>query len=103
MIGDKLNMDRVVFTKSIGVPLSGGLLQEKYPEMMAIYNMIDTSRYKIKGHLLENNKLSFTVYCSMDDAVSISNRVYYHNMELYGVQLSVGYTIHKDGIDLYLN
>lgn len=96
-------MDRLVFTKSIDVPLFEGLLQAKYPEMMAIYNMIDVDRYKIKGHLLEGNKLSFTVYCNKDDAVSISNRVQNHVMELYGTKLSVEYNIHKDGIDLCLN
>ena len=94
-------MDRLVFTKSIDVPLEG-LLQEKYPEMMAIYNMIDVDRLKVKGHLLENNNLSFTVYCNKDEAVSISNRVQNHVMELYGTRLSVSYIIHKDGIDLYL-
>lgn len=94
-------MDRLVFTKSIDVPLEG-LLQEKYPEMMAIYNMIDTDKYNIKGHLLEDNNLSFTVYCNKDEAVSISNRVQNHVMELYGARLSVSYSIHKDGIDLYL-
>lgn len=95
-------MDRIMFTKSIDVPLEG-LLQERYPEMMAIYNMIDTDRYKIKGHLLESDKLSFTVYCNTVDAVSISNRVQNHVMELYGAKISVAYSIHKDGIDLYLN
>ena len=96
-------MDRIVFTKSIEIPLFEGLLQEKYPEMMAIYNMIDVNRYKVKGHLLEDNKLSFTVYCNKDEAVSISNRVQNHVMELYGTKLSVAYNIHKDGIDLYLH
>lgn len=96
-------MDRIVFTKSIDVPLVEGLLQEKYPEMMAIYNMIDVDRYKVKGHLLEDKKLSFTVYCNKDEAVSISNRVQNHIMELYGARLSVAYSIHKDGIDLHLN
>ena len=96
-------MDRIVFTKSIDVPLFEGLLQEKYPEMMAMYNMIDPDKYKIKGHLLENNKLSFTVYCNKDEAVSISNRVQNHIMELYGTKIIVQYSIHKDGIDLYLN
>lgn len=94
-------MDRLVFTKSIDVPLEG-LLQEKYPEMMAIYNMIDVDRHKVKGHLLEDNNLSFTVYCNKDEAVSISNRVQNHVMELYGTRLSVSYSIHKEGIDLYL-
>ena len=96
-------MDRLVFTKSIDVPLFEGILQENYPEMMAIYNMIDVDKYKVKGHLLENNKLSFTVYCNKDDAVGISNRVQNHVMELYGTRLSVAYSIHKEGIDLYLN
>ena len=96
-------MDRIVFTKSIDVPLTDGLLQENYPEMMAVYNMIDTDKYKIKGHLLENKKISFTVYCSKDEAVSISNRVQNHIMELYGTTISVAYNIHKNGIDLYLN
>jgi hypothetical protein len=96
-------MDRLVFTKSIDVPLFEGVLQENYPEMMAIYNMIDIDKYKVKGHLLENNKLSFTVYCNKDDAVCISNRVQNHVMELYGTRLSVAYSIHKEGIDLYLN
>ena len=94
-------MDRLVFTKSIDVPLEG-LLQEKYPEMMAIYNMIDVDRHEVKGHLLEANNLSFTVYCNKDEAVSISNRVQNHIMELYGARLSVSYSIHKEGIDLYL-
>lgn len=95
-------MDRIMFTKSIDVPLEG-LLQDKYPEMMAIYNMIDTDRYKVKGNLLGNNKISFTVYCNTVDAVGISNRVQNHIMELYGTTLSVAYIIHKDGIDLFLN
>lgn len=96
-------MDRLVFTKSIDVPLFEGVLQEKYPEMMAIYNMIDVDKYKVKGHLLEDNKLSFTVFCNKEEAVSISNRVQNHVMELYDTRLSVAYNIHKDGIDLYLN
>ena len=96
-------MDRIVFTKSIDIPLFEGMLQEKYPEMMAIYNMIDVDKYKVKGHLLEDNKLSFTVYCNKDDAVSISNRVQNHVMELYGETISVAYNIHKEGIDLHLN
>lgn len=96
-------MDRIVFTKSIDIPLFEGMLQEKYPEMMAIYNMIDVDKYKVKGHLLEDNKLSFTVYCNKDDAVSISNRVQNHVMELYGATISVAYNIHKEGIDLHLN
>jgi hypothetical protein len=95
-------MDRVVFTKSIELPLFEGTLQEKYPEMMAMYNLIDTDKYKVKGHLLEENRISFTVYCNKDEAVSISNRVQNHIMELYGVQLSVSYNIHKEGIDLFL-
>lgn len=95
-------MDRIIFTKSIDVPLTEGLLQENYPEMMAIYNMIDVNKYKVKGHLLENNKISFTVYCNKDDAVSISNRVQNHIMELYGTTITVSYNIHKDGIDLRL-
>ena len=96
-------MDRVVFTKSIELPLFEGMLQENYPEMMAMYNLIDTDKYRVKGHLLDENKISFTVYCNKDDAVSISNRVQNHIMELYQVQLSVSYNIHKDGIDLFLN
>ena len=95
-------MDRVVFTKSIELPLFEGLLQEKYPEMMAMYNLIDTDKYKVKGHLLEDDKISFTVYCNKDEAVKLSNRVQNHIMELYGTRLSVSYNIHKDGIDLYL-
>lgn len=95
-------MDRVIFTKSIDLPLFEGMLQEKYPEMMAIYNLIDTDKYIVKGHLLEQNKISFTVYCNKDDAVNISNRVQNHVMELYGDKMIVTYNIHKDGIDLYL-
>lgn len=96
-------MDRIGFTQSIDIPLFEGVLQKKYPEMMAIYNMIDVDKYKVKGHLLEDNKLSFTVYCNKDDAVGISNRVQNHVMELYGERLSVAYSIHKEGIDLCLN
>lgn len=95
-------MDRILFTKSMELPSLEGLLQERYPEMMAIYNMIDTNKYKVKGHLLEQNQLSFTVYCNKDDAVAISNRVQNHVMELYDARLTVSYNIHKDGIDLYL-
>lgn len=95
-------MDRVLFTKSMELPSLEGLLQERYPEMMAIYNIIDANKYKVKGHLLEENKLSFTVYCDKDDAVTISNRVQNHVMELYGSKLTVSYNIHKDGIDLSL-
>lgn len=95
-------MDRVLFTKSMELPSLEGLLQERYPEMMAIYNIIDVNKYKVKGHLLEENKLSFTVYCDKDDAVTISNRVQNHIMELYGSKLTVSYNIHKDGIDLSL-
>lgn len=95
-------MDRIIFTKSIELPLFEGLLQEKYPEMMAIYNLIDTNTYKVKGHLLEENKVSFTVYCNKDEAVKISNRVQNHIIELYGVPVDFSYNIHKDGIDLYV-
>ena len=95
-------MDRLIFTKSIELPLFEGFLQEKYPEMMAMYNMIDTEKYKVKGHLLDENKLSFTVYCDKDEAVKISNRVQNHIMELYGTSIFVSYNIHKDGIELYL-
>lgn len=95
-------MDRILFTKSMELPSLEGLLQERYPEMMAIYNMIDINKYKVKGHLLEQNQLSFTVYCNKDDAVAISNRVQNHVMELYDARLTVSYNIHKDGIDLYL-
>ena len=95
-------MDRLVFTQSIELPSLEGILQEKYPEMMAMYNLIDTDKYKVKGHLLEENKISFTVYCNKSEAVSISNRVQNHIMELYGTRIPVSYNIHKDGIDLYL-
>lgn len=95
-------MDRVDFTKSIELPLFEGLLQEKYPEMMAVYNLIDTNKYKVKGHLLEENQISFTVFCNKDDAITISNKVQNHVMELYGTKLSVSYNIHKEGIDLFL-
>ena len=95
-------MDRVFFTKSIELPLFEGLLQEKYPEMMAIYNLIDTNTYKVKGHLLEENKISFTVFCNKDEAVNISNRVQNHITELYGERIPFSYNIHKDGIDLYV-
>lgn len=96
-------MDRIEFTQSMELPSLEGLLQERYPEMMAIYNMIDTDKYKVKGRLLEENKLSFTVYCNKDDAVDISNRVQNHVMELYDTKITVSYNIHKEGIDLYLN
>lgn len=95
-------MDRILFTKSMELPSLEGLLQERYPEMMAIYNIIDADKYKVRGHLLEKSKLSFTVYCDKDDAVAISNRVQNHVMELYGSTLTVAYNIHKDGIDLSL-
>lgn len=95
-------MDRVDFTKSIELPLFEGLLQEKYPEMMAVYNLIDTNKYKVKGHLLEEKQISFTVFCNKDDAITISNRVQNHVMELYGTKMSVSYNIHKEGIDLFL-
>lgn len=94
-------MDRLVFTKSIELSLSDGILQEKYPHMMAIYHLIDVDKYKVVGHLLEKNKISFTVYCNKTEAISISNRVNDHIMELYGVSLPMTYNIHKDGIDLY--
>lgn len=93
-------MDRLVFTKSIELPLFEGFLQENYPELMAIYNLIDPNKYKVKGHLLENNNISFTVYCDKEEAVKISNRVQNHVMNLYDVSLSILYNIHKDGIDL---
>ena len=57
--------------------------------MMAMYNLIDTDKYKVKGHLLEENKISFTVYCNKSEAVSISNRVQNHIMELYGTRIPV--------------
>lgn len=95
-------MDRLVFTKSIGLPLSSALIQ-RFPEITAIYNLIDVDRYKVEGRLLENNKLSFTVYCNQDDAIKISNMVYCHNMELYGITIRISYSIHKDGIDLIVN
>lgn len=95
-------MDRIVFTKSIDMPLFEGVLQDKYPEMMAIYNLIDLDKYQVKGRLLDKNKISFTVYCNKDDAVHISNRVQNHITNLYGVNISYSYTIHKDGIDLFL-
>ena len=96
-------MDRILFTQSIELPSLEGLLQQRYPEMMAIYNMIDVNKYKVKGRLLEENKLSFTVYCNKDEAVNISNRVQNHVMELYDTRMVVSYNIHKDGIDLYIN
>ena len=96
-------MDRVVFTKSIELPLLDGMLQDNYPEMMAMYNLIDTDKYKVKGHLLEENRISFTVYCNKTDAVNISNRVQNHVMNLYETQMFISYNIHKDGIDLFLN
>jgi hypothetical protein len=96
-------MDRLNFTKSIELPLFEGFLQEKYPEMMAMYDMIDTDKFKVKGHLLEENKISFTVYCNKNEAVEISNRVQNHIMELYDASISVSYNIHKDGIDLFLH
>ena len=95
-------MDRILFTKSIELPLSQGNLQNHFPEMMAIYNLIDTDKYKVEGHLLEQNKISFTVYCNKDDAVSISNKVQNHVIELYGISVPLIYNIHKDGIDLYM-
>ena len=95
-------MDRIVFTKSIELPTLEGILQDHFPEMMAIYNLIDTDKYKVKGHLLEQNKVSFTVYCNKDDAVSISNKVQTHITELYGTPIPFNYNIHKDGIDLYM-
>ena len=100
-MGDN-KMDRIIFTKSIDVPLLECILQKNYPEMMAVYNLIDVDRYKVKGHLLEENKISFTVYCNKDEAVKISNRVQNHVMELYGTEISINYNIHKDGIDLYM-
>lgn len=93
-------MDRIVFTKSIELPLFEGILQDRYPEMMAMYNLIDVNKYKVKGHLLAENKISFTVFCNKDEAINISNRVQNHVMELYGKQLPISYNIHKDGIDL---
>lgn len=96
-------MDRIVFTKSIEIPLFYGTLQEKYPEIMAIYYLIDLDKYRVQGHLLEENKISFTVYCNKDDAVDISNRVQNHIMNLYGASISISYTIHKDGIDLLMS
>lgn len=95
-------MDRIVFTKSIELPTLEGTLQEHFPEMMAIYNLIDTDKYKVKGHLLEENKISFTVYCNKDDAVSISNKVQTHITELYDTPVPFNYKIHKNGIDLYM-
>lgn len=95
-------MDRIVFTKSIELSLSDGILQEKYPHMMAIYHLIDIDKYKVVGHLLGESKISFTVYCDKTEAISISNRVQNHIMELYDVSLPMSYNIHKDGIDLYL-
>lgn len=95
-------MDRIVFTKSIELPLFDGILQEKFPEVTAIYNLIDPNNYKVKANLLEENKISFTVYCNKDDAVKISNGVQNYIMELYGERISINYNIHKDGIDLFL-
>lgn len=95
-------MDRIVFTKSIEVPLFDGNLQNNYPEIMAMYYLIDLDKYQVKGHLLEENKISFTVNCNKDDAVKISNRVQNHIMYLYGNSIAISYTIHKDGIDLLL-
>lgn len=95
-------MNRIAFTKSIELPLFEGLLQEMYPEMMAIYNLIDIDNYKVKGHLLEENKVSFTVYCDKDEAVKISNMVQNHIIELYGKPIDFSYNIHKEGIDLYI-
>jgi hypothetical protein len=85
------------------LPLLDETIQEKFPEMVAMYNLIDTDKYKVKGHLLENDKLSFTVYCDKEDAVCISNRVQNHIMSLYDKEISVSYNIHKDGIDLIMN
>ena len=96
-------MDRLIFTKSIGLPLLDEEIQKKFPEMVAMYNLIDTDKYKVTGRLLENDKLSFTVYCNTEDAVRISNRVCCHNMNLYDKEISMSYNIHKDGIDLIMN
>lgn len=95
-------MDRILFTKSIELPLFNGILQQKYPEIMSIYNLLDIDRYKIIGHLLENDGLSFTVYCNKDEAITISNKVQNHIMTLYGSNISISYNIHRDGIDLFL-
>lgn len=95
-------MDRIIFTKSIELPLFDGILQQKYPEIMSIYNLVDVDKYKIIGHLLEENRISFTVYCNKDEAINISNRVQNHIMSLYGQNISISYNIHKDGIDLLL-
>lgn len=95
-------MDRILFTKSIELPLFNGILQQKYPEIMSMYNLLDIDRYKIIGHLLENDGLSFTVYCNKDEAINISNKVQNHMMTLYGSNISISYNIHRDGIDLFL-
>lgn len=95
-------MDRIVFTKSIDLPLFEGVLQDKFPEIMAIYHLIDLDKYQVKGHLLEENNISFTVYCNKDEAVCISNRVQNHITNLYGSNICISYIIHKDGIDLFL-
>ena len=96
-------MDRLMFTKSIELPLLNDQIQQKFPEMVAMYNLIDTDKYKVKGHLLENNKISFTVYCNKEEAVCISNRVQNHNMNIYDTSIAISYSIHKDGIDLVMN
>ena len=93
-------MNRLDFTKSIELPLIEGVIKEKYPELIAIYNLIDHDKFMVKGHLLDKN-ISFTVFCNKDDAVKISNRVQNHIMELYGTSIPLIYHIHKDGIDLY--
>ena len=95
-------MDRLVFTKSMGLPLSIALVQ-RFPEITAMYNLIDADKYKVEGHLLENNKISFTVYCNQEEAIKISNMVYSHNMELYDTKICMSYSIHKNGIDLVVN
>lgn len=95
-------MDRILFTKSIELPLFDGILQQKYPEIMSIYNLLDIDRYKIIGHLLENDGLSFTIFCDKDEAINISNKVQNHIMTLYGSNISISYNIHRDGIDLFM-
>lgn len=92
-------MNRLDFTKSIELPLIEGVIKEKYPELLAIYNLIEHDNFMVKGHLLDEN-ISFTVFCNKEDAVKISNRVQNHVMELCNTSITVSYNIHKEGIDL---
>lgn len=93
-------MDRVSFSKSVGIESLSTMMKQYYPEINMMYNLIDINDHKVVGHL-NNSSISFTVFCDKSTAVSISNRIQDRVcVELHGEKRDIDYTINKNGIDL---